>query len=230
MHTLQTIWRGLDWSYLLDIALSVLPALICITLHECAHGWAAYRLGDDTAKRMGRLTLDPLKHIDIIGLAMMVLFRFGWAKPVPVDMRKFKNPKRDMAVTAAAGPLMNVILCLAAMFLYGVTVPGAFYCGGALYYLNEGLYLTAYLSLALALFNIIPIPPLDGSKVLYSFISDRAYMQLMRYERYGMIALLALIVLSDLSGLDPLSRATGWVFEKLFVFADWGFALALRLM
>ena len=230
MHTLQTIWRGLDWSYLLDIALSVLPALICITLHECAHGWAAYRLGDDTAKRMGRLTLDPLKHIDIIGLAMMVLFRFGWAKPVPVDMRKFKNPKRDMAVTAAAGPLMNVILCLAALFLYGLTAPGAFYCGGALYYLNEGLYLTAYLSLALALFNIIPIPPLDGSKVLYSFISDRAYMQLMRYERYGMIALLALIVLSDFSGLDPLSRATGWVFERLFVFADWGFALALRLM
>ena len=230
MHTLQTIWRGLDWSYLLDIALSVLPALICITLHECAHGWAAYRLGDDTAKRMGRLTLDPLKHIDIIGLAMMVLFRFGWAKPVPVDMMKFKTPKRDMAVTAAAGPLMNVILCLAALFLYGLTAPGAFYRGGALYYLNEGLYLTAYLSLALALFNIIPIPPLDGSKVLYSFISDRAYMQLMRYERYGMIALLALIVLSDLSGLDPLSRATGWVFEKLFVFADWGFALALRLM
>ena len=230
MHTLQTIWRGLDWSYLLDIALSVLPALICITLHECAHGWAAYRLGDDTAKRMGRLTLNPLKHIDIIGLAMMVLFRFGWAKPVPVDMRKFKNPKRDMAITAAAGPLMNVILCLAALFLYGLTAPGAFYRGGALYYLNEGLYLTAYLSLALALFNIIPIPPLDGSKVLYSFISDRAYMQLMRYERYGMIALLALIVLSDLSGLDPLSRATGWVFERLFVFADWGFALALRLM
>lgn len=230
MHTLQTIWRGLDWSYLLDIALSVLPALICITLHECAHGWAAYRLGDDTAKRMGRLTINPLKHIDIIGLAMMVLFRFGWAKPVPVDMRKFKNPKRDMAVTAAAGPLMNVILCLAALFLYGLTAPGAFYRGGALYYLNEGLYLTAYLSLALALFNIIPIPPLDGSKVLYSFISDRAYMQLMRYERYGMIALLALIVLSDFSGLDPLSRATGWVFGKLFVFADWGFALALRLM
>lgn len=230
MHTLQTIWRGLDWSYLLNIALSVLPALICITLHECAHGWAAYRLGDDTAKRMGRLTLDPLKHIDIIGLAMMVLFRFGWAKPVPVDMRKFKNPKRDMAVTAAAGPLMNVILCLAALFLYGLTAPGAFYRGGALYYLNEGLYLTAYLSLALALFNIIPIPPLDGSKVLYSFISDRAYMQLMRYERYGMIALLALIVLSDFSGLDPLSRTTGWVFERLFVFADWGFALAMRLM
>lgn len=230
MHTLQTIWRGLDWSYLLDIALSVLPALICITLHECAHGWAAYRLGDDTAKRMGRLTINPLKHIDIIGLAMMVLFRFGWAKPVPVDMRKFKNPKRDMAVTAAAGPLMNVILCLAALFLYGLTAPGAFYRGGALYYLNEGLYLTAYLSLALALFNIIPIPPLDGSKVLYSFISDRAYMQLMRYERYGMIALLALIVLSDFSGLDPLSRATGWVFERLFVFADWGFALALRFM
>ena len=230
MHTLQAIWRGLDWSYLIGIALSVIPALICITLHECAHGYAAYRLGDDTAKRMGRLTLNPLKHIDLAGLVMMVVFRFGWAKPVPVDMRKFKNPRRDMAVTAAAGPLMNLFICLIALFLYGLSAPAAYSRGGALYYLNAGLYLTAYLSLALALFNIIPIPPLDGSKVLYSFLSDRAYMQLMRYERYGTSFLFALIILGDLSGLNPLGRVTGWVFNRLFAVADWGFGLALRLM
>ena len=117
MHTLQTIWRGLDWSYLLDIALSVLPALICITLHECAHGWAAYRLGDDTAKRMGRLTLDPLKHIDIIGLAMMVLFRFGWAKPQSAKTNSFSNtqpvaresgssPDRSLSTMSASRAIM----------------------------------------------------------------------------------------------------------------------------
>ena len=235
MHTFHEIWRGLDWSYLIELALSVLPALLCITLHECAHGWAAHRLGDDTAKRMGRLTLNPLKHIDLIGLAMMVLFHFGWAKPVPVEMRKFKNPKRDMAITAAAGPLMNLLICAAAMFLYGLVLPLAFFKeSAAIAYLSQGLYLTSYLSLALALFNIIPIPPLDGSKVLYSLLPDRSYMRLMRYERYGMIALLALIIIGSWTDLDPLGRATGWVFDRLYVFmslgADCGKALVLGML
>ncbi len=230
MHTLQTIWRGLDWSYLIDLALSVVPALICITLHECAHGWAAYRLGDDTAKRMGRLTLNPLKHIDFIGLAMMVLFRFGWAKPVPVDMRKFKNPKRDMAITAAAGPLMNLLVSIAALFLFGLLLPAVVLRGGWLSYLLDMFQITAYLSLALALFNIIPIPPLDGSKVLYSFLSDRSYMRLMRYERYGMIVLMAIIILGNWTGLNPLGRVTGWVFDRLLLFAELGARLGSALM
>ena len=120
MNTLQSIWYGLDWSYLLNIVLSVVPALLCITFHEVSHGWVAYRLGDPTAKNAGRLTLNPLKHIDMMGLLMMVVFKFGWAKPVPVNMMRFRNPKRGMALTALAGPASNVLLALVFLFLYGL--------------------------------------------------------------------------------------------------------------
>ena len=120
MNTLQSIWHGLDWSYLLNIVLSVVPALLCITFHEVSHGWVAYRLGDPTAKDAGRLTLNPLKHIDMMGLLMMVVFKFGWAKPVPVNMMRFRNPKRGMALTALAGPVSNVLLALVFLFLYGL--------------------------------------------------------------------------------------------------------------
>ena len=105
MNDFASVLRGLDWSVPVQLLLSVLPALICITLHECAHGMTAYMLGDDTAKRAGRLSLNPIKHIDVLGLVMLVVFRFGWAKPVPVNMNSFRNPKQGMALTAAAGPL-----------------------------------------------------------------------------------------------------------------------------
>lgn len=226
MHILQSIWRGLDWSVLTNLLLSVVPALICITLHELAHGYVAYRLGDDTAKRAGRLTLNPLRHIDIMGLLMMIVFKFGWAKPVPVNMWKFKNPKKGMAITAAAGPIANLLIALVFLFLYGFLFALLHRPGRSLNWLLEMLYITAYLSIALAIFNIIPIPPLDGSKVLFSCISDRSYTKLMYYERYGMIILLALVLLLSRTSLDPLSRAAYWVMDKLFFAANWGFGLA----
>lgn len=226
MHILQSIWRGLDWSVLTNLLLSVVPALICITLHELAHGYVAYRLGDDTAKRAGRLTLNPLRHIDIMGLLMMVVFKFGWAKPVPVNMWKFKNPKKGMAITAAAGPIANLLIALVFLFLYGFLFALLHRPGRSLNWLLEMLYITAYLSIALAIFNIIPIPPLDGSKVLFSCISDRSYTKLMYYERYGMIILLVLVLLLSRTSLDPLSRAAYWVMDKLFFAANWGFGLA----
>lgn len=226
MHILQSIWRGLDWSVLTNLLLSVVPALICITLHELAHGYVAYRLGDDTAKRAGRLTLNPLRHIDIMGLLMMIVFKFGWAKPVPVNMRKFKNPKKGMAITAAAGPIANLLIALVFLFLYGFLFALLHRPGRSLNWLLEMLYITAYLSIALAIFNIIPIPPLDGSKVLFSCISDRSYTKLMYYERYGMIILLVLVLLLSRTSLDPLSRAAYWVMDKLFFAANWGFGLA----
>lgn len=226
MHILQSIWRGLDWSVLTNLLLSVVPALICITLHELAHGYVAYRLGDDTAKRAGRLTLNPLRHIDIMGLLMMIVFKFGWAKPVPVNMWKFKNPKKGMAITAAAGPIANLLIALVFLFLYGFLFALLHRPGRSLNWLLEMLYITAYLSIALAIFNIIPIPPLDGSKVLFSCISDRSYTKLMYYERYGMIILLVLVLLLSRTSLDPLSRAAYWVMDKLFFAADWGFGLA----
>ncbi len=226
MHILQSIWRGLDWSVLTNLLLSVVPALICITLHELAHGYVAYRLGDDTAKRAGRLTLNPLRHIDIMGLLMMIVFKFGWAKPVPVNMWKFKNPKKGMAITAAAGPIANLLIALVFLFLYGFLFALLHRPGRSLNWLLEMLYITAYLSVALAIFNIIPIPPLDGSKVLFSCISDRSYTKLMYYERYGMIILLVLVLLLSRTSLDPLSRAAYWVMDKLFFAANWGFGLA----
>ena len=226
MHILQSIWRGLDWSVLTNLLLSVVPALICITLHELAHGYVAYRLGDDTAKRAGRLTLNPLRHIDIMGLLMMIVFKFGWAKPVPVNMWKFKNPKKGMAITAAAGPIANLLIALVFLFLYGFLFALLHRPGRSLNWLLEMLYITAYLSVALAIFNIIPIPPLDGSKVLFSCISDRSYTKLMYYERYGMIILLVLVLLLSRPSLDPLSRAAYWVMDKLFFAANWGFGLA----
>ena len=219
---------NLNWSVLTDMLLAVIPALICITLHELSHGFVAYKLGDNTAKNMGRLTLNPIKHIDIFGLIMMVVFKFGWAKPVPVNMRNFKNPKRDMAITALAGPLSNVLICCVVLFIYGLVylpcnLAGTEFAGSLLY----AVYITAYLSIALAVFNIIPILPLDGSKVLFSLMSDEGYMKLMRYERYGMLLLLALIV-TDVLG-NPLYAATEFVFDKLFIFAEWGSALSVSL-
>ena len=219
---------NLNWSVLTDMLLAVIPALICITLHELSHGFVAYKLGDNTAKNMGRLTLNPIKHIDIFGLIMMVVFKFGWAKPVPVNMRNFKNPKRDMAITALAGPLSNVLICCVVLFIYGLVylpcnLAGTEFAGSLLY----AVYITAYLSIALAIFNIIPIPPLDGSKVLFSLMSDKSYMKLMRYERYGMLLLLVLIV-TDVLG-NPLYAVTQFVFDKLFFFAEWGSALSVSL-
>lgn len=226
MPKLHDIWNGLDWSVLTNLLLSIIPALVCITLHELAHGYVAYRLGDDTAKRAGRLTLNPLKHIDIMGLAMMVIFKFGWAKPVPVNMWKFKNPKKGMAITAAAGPLSNIIIAVICLFIYGVLLGFGPRIGKVGSYFVEMLLITAYLSTALAIFNIIPIPPLDGSKVLYSFVSDRTYTKLMYYERYGMIILVVAVFLLSRTHLNPLGRAASLLMEQLFVAAQWGFDLA----
>ncbi len=202
---------------LTDILISIIPALICITIHELSHGYVAYRLGDNTAKIQGRLTLNPIKHIDIFGLIAMVVFRFGWAKPVPVDMRNFKNPKRGMAITALAGPISNFVLTAVIMFIYGLLYKSLVKSSFG----NNVLYVivtTAYLSTALGIFNLIPIPPLDGSKVLFSLISDRAYYKLMRYERYGMIVLI--LVLSSGIISDPLRSATSSVLGFLSHIAD----------
>ena len=222
MSAFRTVWDGLDWSFVTQTLLSVVPALICITLHEMAHGLVALWLGDTTARDAGRLTLNPLRHIDIWGLLMMVICGFGWAKPVPVNMYNFKNPKRGMALTALAGPAANIILSCLALALYG-RVYASLYDSAVGAYVLQMIELTAYLSCALAVFNILPIPPLDGSKVLFSLVSDRTYSWLMRYERYGFLILMALVFFNVISG--PLSAATGWVYEKLFSIAQFTFGL-----
>lgn len=230
MSSFSNVINGLDWSVPLEILGSVIPALICITLHELSHGYVAYLLGDPTAKRMGRLTLNPIKHIDIVGLIMMAVFKFGWAKPVPIDYRNFKHPKRDTAITAAAGPIANVIIACVFLFLYGLLfLPLMMSDNEAIsQFLLNTLSATAYISAALAVFNLIPIPPLDGSKILFSFLSDETYMKLMRIEQYGMIILILLFA-TDIMG-NPLQTATQFVIDKLFFFADWGFELGKALI
>lgn len=228
MTSFQTFWNGLDWSVLTNILLRVIPALMCITVHELCHGLTAYRLGDDTAKRAGRLTLNPLAHFDPLGTLMMLAVGFGWAKPVPVDMRRFRNPRRDMALTALAGPLSNLLLTALTLFLYGVFALPLYRAGTALAdFLSDTLVVTAQLSLALALFNLLPVSPLDGSKVLFAFLSDAAYEKLMRYERYGMIVLIVLSLTGVLGG--PLSAAVEWCYLRLWPLAELGASLGTTL-
>jgi len=196
------IW-GSDFSnsdFIFDALIIAIPALLCITIHELAHGFAAYKLGDNTAKMMGRLTLNPIKHIDPIGLLMILFVGFGWAKPVPVNMRNFKNPKLGMAITALAGPLSNIILALIVLFIFRL-LPFSSQSLGMTIVLR-----TVFLSTSLAVFNMLPIPPLDGSKILFSVLSDRMYIKLMQYERYGMFILLFLMLSGRFLNFDIIGR------------------------
>lgn len=226
ISTIQSIWDGFDFTYLLSLLLSIIPSVVCITLHELSHGLVAYRLGDDTAKRAGRLSLNPLKHLDIMGLLMLVVFHVGWAKPVPVNMFRFRNPKRGMAVTALAGPVSNVLIALVAMFLYGVLfIPLGFSNAGS-YFLTM-IELTAYISLGLAVFNLLPISSLDGSKVLFSVMRDESYYKLMRYEKFGSLILVALVATGVLG--KPLSAAIDWLFNAMLPIAQGGCDLVFYL-
>lgn len=215
----------LDVTPLTDLLIVGAACLICITFHEMCHGLAAYALGDPTAKNAGRLSLNPLKHVDPFGLLMLVVAKFGWAKPVPIDVRYFKHPKAGMAVTAMAGPLSNVFLSAIAAVLYTVCAFYHLYMDAAwLEVFADFFYYVFYLSAGLAVFNILPFPPLDGSKVLFSFLPKKWYWKLMRYERYGMFVLMGLLLLGVLDvplnflrdGLTGfLAPISGWTLDLL---------------
>ncbi len=227
MNAWQQFVNGFDLTFLKNILMSVIPALVCITLHELSHGFVAYRLGDPTAKEAGRLTLNPIRHLDLVGFLMLVVAHVGWAKPVPVNMFNFDNPKRGMAITALAGPISNFLITAVTLFLFGFLMPFTYGAGSAVSFGMNLLYLMAYLSLGLALFNLLPIPPLDGSKVLFSLIPDHAYYSLMRYERYGMI-LLIILAYTGVTG-SLLARVMDTVFDWFLYLADWGFRLGSLL-
>lgn len=160
-----------------------------ITVHEYAHGWVAYKLGDPTAKAMGRLTLNPLAHLDPLGALMMVFCGFGWAKPVPVHPYYFDNPKKGMVWVAFAGPAANLLLAFVAATLYPFALR---FLPANMWFVAIFLYLCVLRNLTFAVFNLIPFPPLDGSKILFSVLPDYSYNKLLTYERYGTIVLLVL--------------------------------------
>ncbi len=186
---------GSLWETLSKAALLAPAALISMTVHELSHGLAAYAMGDTTAKNEGRLTLNPLKHIDIVGTLALIFFRFGWAKPVHVDPRAFKNPKQGMALTALAGPVSNFVLAFLMITIWALLpVSEQLYSNQVFVYFSSLLLYTAMLSVGLGVFNLIPIPPLDGSKVLFSLLPDNLYMRLLSVERYGFVLVILLCV------------------------------------
>lgn len=192
LHYLQNLFHALDFTSLGSAALRAAAVLLCLSVHETCHGLAALVLGDPTAKARHRLSLNPLRHIDWLGLAMMFVAGFGWAKPVPVNPNYFKKPKQGMAVTALAGPASNFLLALLTMLISRLIYLYAPYNPVWQTVFDFCLYTVAPLSIGLGLFNLLPLPPLDGSKVLAMFLPDRAYAVRMRYERYGMLVLLVL--------------------------------------
>ena len=230
MQELSTFLNHMDWASLLSLLLRVVAVLICIMVHEVSHGLAAYLLGDPTAKAQHRLSFNPLRHIDPFGALMMLLVGFGWAKPVPVDMRYFKKPKTGMAITALAGPFSNFVLAYAA-FLIAYLVLGIAAVSGALASsLVQGVLdfcsLIASLSIGLGVFNLIPFPPLDGSKVVGAFLPDRIYYKILRYEFAGTIVLMALLWLGVLDG--PLYAVRSWITNLMLTLARWPYLLIVR--
>ena len=193
------------------------PVLLAVTLHEVAHGWVARELGDDTAETLGRLSFNPLKHVDPVGTVLVpgLLYAlagivFGWAKPVPVNWDKLRNPRRDMALVAIAGPLANVVMLLAwaAVAKFGLSY-------GQDYFMTTGLAGIMINAVLIAL-NLLPVPPLDGSRVVSALLPAEMALQYGRIEPYGLIILLVLIGSGALSRLmEPTMDVIGWVMQTL---------------
>ena len=197
------------------LILSAPAILFGLTIHEFSHGWVAWQLGDPTAKMMGRLTLNPLKHLDPIGTIALFLFRFGWAKPVPIDPRNFRHPTRDMAISSLAGPGANLLTAAVAGLILRVLL--LFHVGGFITTLF--MYFVLF-NLILCFFNLIPIPPLDGSRLVYHLLPPDLAAGYARLERYGFMILIGVIFLGQITRVNILWLYMGpllRIFSLLFV-------------
>ena len=183
-------------SQLIQLLVSVPAVLLCLSVHEACHGYMAYALGDPTAKHAGRLTLDPIRHLDPIGTICLLFFHVGWAKPVPVNPGNFKHPRRDIALVSLAGPVSNFLLALVALFLY---YPLRLAESSIVMTIALMLYMVAVISIGLGVFNLIPVPPLDGSKILLSFLPRKYEWKFAQYQQYIQFGLLILLVLGVLN-------------------------------
>jgi len=183
-------------------ALIAIPLLYAIIFHELAHGWVAYKMGDPTAKSQGRLSLNPLKHLDPMGTAMLFIFGFGWARPVPVNFSNLRDRRKGMILVSSAGIITNILMAFAALFIiqfFSLQTSGM---------LGVMLYYFAQINIILAAFNLIPIPPLDGSKVLMGFASPKIQASLLRFERYGFIIVIVLLFTGI---LEPVIHFLQWL-------------------
>ena len=222
--------HGIDWQGMGTMALRIIAILLCLVVHEVCHGLAAYKLGDPTAKMNHRLSLNPLHHLDVFGLLMMITVGFGWAKAVPVDPRYFKKPKQGMAITALAGPISNFVMAYlaaiganalaAAMTVDGQTI--------GLTMAFSFCYLLVLLNIGLGVFNLIPFPPLDGSKVVAMFLPDHLYIRWMQLERYGMIILMAILWFGWFDGF--LDGARTVITNFMFTCSEFAFYGVLNLL
>ncbi len=223
---------NLDLTYLL---FSVASALIALSIHEFAHGYAAYKLGDNTAANLGRLTLNPLKHIDPVGAIFMVLFRFGWAKPVPINPRYFKKPKRDFAITAVAGPISNIITALVSTLIcviFSKILVFAVDTAWSTLVYNTSYFFSVFaaLNVGLGVFNLIPVPPFDGSRLIGAILPDKLYWRIMKYERqiyWGVIGWLFLgtyvytaLISVPFIGANPILSAVARIFDLSGLIGD----------
>ena len=205
--------------------LSALAVLITLTVHEYAHAFAAYKLGDPTAKNLGRLTLNPIKHLDPFGALCMLVFHFGWAKPVPINPRNFRNPRRGFAISALAGPAINIVISFFSAFIYlllfSILSKVSFATKLGLSFAENIIlffYILHIVNLGIAIFNLIPIPPLDGSRILGLILPPKHYFAIMRHERTIYYALLGWLLLGDVFSRIILSLpgAGGNVILRLF--------------
>ena len=213
-------------SSLRDILYTLPCILLALTVHEVAHGWMAMKLGDPTARNLGRLTLNPLKHLDPVGTLCMIFFHFGWARPVPINSRYFRKPRRDMALTALAGPVSNICMGLFGILLFQIflTIFTAHTAEGFLFNIQlSALTLLQYffsLNISLAVFNLLPVPPLDGSRIFLTFLPPKYYFGIMQYERYIQLALMVLLYLGLLDRplrflVNGLADVLFWLVELL---------------
>lgn len=208
-------------SIIISLLLTLPMMMLALSAHEAAHGWVAYKCGDNTAYLMGRLTLNPIKHLDPFGFLAMMVFGYGWANPVPINTRNFRNPRRGMALSAAAGPAANLILGVICAVLFGMfCVLGSYteYLGGSAFLITCMELLTAMfqygamINFVFMTFNLIPVPPFDGSRIAFVFLPPKYYFGIMKYERQIMFGvLIALLAFSRLGGFSPFD----WVAKKL---------------